>query len=73
MPRDIRLDEKESDRWRKVGDRFGDRGGDRFGDRGGDRGGDKDARGPPRPTEGAWRRGGGECFVQHCGKPVTIE
>ena len=57
MPRDIRLDEKEAERWKRGPDRGGDRPSDR----------DGPSRGPPLArsdgggaAEGPWRRGGGK-------------
>ena len=61
MPRDIRLDEKEAERWKRGPDRGSDRPSDRDRDR------DGPSRGPPPPrsgggtADGPWRRGGGMC------------
>lgn len=59
MPRDIRLDEKESERWRRPGQGSAGGGGGAAPPRGGSGGGGA--------AEGsAWRRGGGEQMFIFC-------
>ena len=71
MPRDIRLDEKEAERWKRGPDRGGDRPSDR----------DGPSRGPPPArsggggaAEGPWRRGGGKQrdFYHSCCNTVNF-